>query len=327
MNTRNTLAICFDCLEDRMAMFIMLVGLPGSGKSTYAEKMRENGFHIHSSDSIREELTGDATSQDKNTDVFNELHKRIKDDLKNGISCVYDATNISMKRRKSFLEELEKYDCKKICILFVVPVEICKKRNEERERKVPDSVFDKMLKQFQCPYYYEGWDKINIKWFQGEVEPIEFDWGMKQDNSHHTLSLGEHMKSSMEYAMKNDNNNYALTIAALFHDIGKFYTKTFIDSKGNNSKEAHYYGHENYGSYMFLVGQNIEILGVDCSSSKTDWKVQKNILYIASLINWHMKPMTAWKQSKRCLDRDRKMIGEEMYRDIMLLHEADLAAH
>ena len=78
---------------------------------------------------------------------------------------------------------------------------------------------------------------------------------------------------------------------------------------------------------MFLVGQNIEILGVDCSSSKTDWKVQKNILYIASLINWHMKPMTAWKQSKRCLDRDRKMIGEEMYRDIMLLHEADLAAH
>ena len=104
-----------------MAMFIMLVGLPGSGKSTYAEKMRENGFHIHSSDSIREELTGDATSQDKNTDVFNELHKRIKDDLKNGISCVYDATNISMKRRKSFLEELEKYDCKKYayCLWFL----------------------------------------------------------------------------------------------------------------------------------------------------------------------------------------------------------------
>ena len=43
-----------------MTEFIMLVGLPASGKSTYAEKLKEKEYHIHSSDSIREELTGDA---------------------------------------------------------------------------------------------------------------------------------------------------------------------------------------------------------------------------------------------------------------------------
>lgn len=39
-----------------MCKFIMLVGLPGSGKSTYAKKLEEEGYRIHSSDAIRKEL-------------------------------------------------------------------------------------------------------------------------------------------------------------------------------------------------------------------------------------------------------------------------------
>lgn len=145
-----------------MVEFIMLVGLPASGKSTYAEVLKEQGYSVHSSDAIREELTGDVNSQDKNTDVFSVLHKRIKSDLENGISCVYDATNVSMKRRKVFLDEIRKFECTKKCILFVVPVEMCQVRNQNRERKVPDEVYDRMLKNFWVPYYYEGWDEIEI---------------------------------------------------------------------------------------------------------------------------------------------------------------------
>lgn len=130
-----------------MSDFVMLVGLPASGKSTYAEKLRKDGYHIHSSDKIREELTSPVNSQDKNVDVFQELHKRVKTDLRNGISCVYDATNMSMKRRKAFLDEIKNMIAKKTCLLFVVPLEVCKERNRNRERKVPDEVFDKMLKQ------------------------------------------------------------------------------------------------------------------------------------------------------------------------------------
>ena len=36
-----------------MTEFIMLVGLPGSGKSTCAEKLKKEGYMIHSSDAIR----------------------------------------------------------------------------------------------------------------------------------------------------------------------------------------------------------------------------------------------------------------------------------
>ena len=307
-----------------MTEFIMLVGLPASGKSTYAEKLKEKEYHIHSSDSIREELTGDANTQDKNKDVFATLHKRVKDDLSNGISCVYDATNMSMKRRKAFLNEIKQYNCRKICVLFVMPVEVCKKRNSIRERRVPDEVFDKMLKSFWVPMMYEGWDSIKINIINGYKYdyPIALTINFDQCNPHHSLSLFEHMHKAGGYIVRYYNHNLDyhgtnLAWVALNHDIGKIMTQSFVNSKGEKTKEAHYYGHENVGAYLFLLNELYNRHSV----------IVADMLYMASLINWHMRPNTAWKQSDKAKERDRKLIGDEMYQDIMRLHEADLASH
>lgn len=100
-------------------IFTMLVGLPASGKSTYAEKLsKETDAIICSSDKIREEICGDINSQDKNDEVFMTLHKRIKDHLRNGDSVIYDACNISSKRRTAFLRELKNIPCHKHCIII-----------------------------------------------------------------------------------------------------------------------------------------------------------------------------------------------------------------
>ena len=40
-----------------------------------------------------------------------------------------------------------------------------------------------------------------------------------------------------------------------------------------------------------------------------------------------MRPYLGWKQSEKAKERDKKLIGKMMYEDIMILHEADLAAH
>ena len=300
-----------------MTEFIMLVGFPASGKSTYAEELREKGYHVHSSDAIREELTGNVNSQDKNTDVFDTLHKRVKDDLSNGVSCVYDATNMSMKRRKAFLDEIKKYDVYKKCLLFIVPIDVCKKRNQLRDRQVPDFVFDKMLRQFDVPMKYEGWDEIKVianeecdykKLLQ---QTVNFD----QHNSHHKLSLFDHMFRSFRCLNLNASKNVSYIAVALYHhDIGKLITKSFINSKGEETDEAHYYGHEHAGAYLFLSGFVLHKINTN------------DLLYIASLINWHMRPFT-WDQSEKARQRDKKLIGEEMYNDIMMLHEADMAAH
>ena len=313
-----------------MTEFIMLVGLPGSGKSTYAEELKKEGYRIHSSDAIRKELTDDVNTQDKNTEVFSILHSRIKDDLKNGISCVYDATNMSMKRRIAFLKELKNINCTKECILFLLPIEECKKRNVKRERKVPDKVIDKMIKQFDVPMKYEGWDEISIEIDQtiSYEYPISDTNGFDQENSHHSLALFDHMKQSSKYI----ENNYVHTTnplqisaimrysqiarAAYHHDIGKVITKTFTNLKGEITKDAHYYGHDHAGAYLYLLKQSYKYLYLD----DDDW-------YIASLINWHMRPYLGWKQSEKAKERDKKLIGEMMYEDIMILHEADVAAH
>lgn len=305
----------------------MFVGLPASGKSTYAGKLKEQGYHIHSSDVIREELTGDVNAQDKNTDVFTVLHKRVKDDLVNGISCVYDATNMCMKRRKAFLDEIKKYNCRKKCVLFVIPVEVCKERNANRERKVPDEVFDKMIKQFDAPMRYEGWDEIEVVLdeeydYEGEyVKLLQNAEYFEQDNKHHRYSLMKHMTESAHYCIDHFRDipagRFASIVIALYnHDIGKLITKTFVNQKGETTDEAHYYGHDHAGAYLFL-----------CGFSKDLFENTDQILYIASLINWHMRPYLGWKESEKARERDIKLIGEEMYQDIMILNECDRAAH
>ena len=90
----------------------------------------------------------------------------------------------------------------------------------------------------------------------------------------------------------------------------------FINSKGERTDEAHYYGHNHAGAYLFLCGFSQGLI------ESTD-----RILYIASLINWHMHPYLAWKESEKARERDKRLIGEKMYQDILIMHECDRAAH
>ena len=83
-----------------MISFIMLQGLPGSGKSMVAEELqkylaeRNWNIKIHSSDALRLELFGDMNYQDENGKLFDELHRHIKEDLSNGISVIYETSNV-----------------------------------------------------------------------------------------------------------------------------------------------------------------------------------------------------------------------------------------
>ena len=52
-----------------MQFFCMMTGLPGSGKSWYAENELPNTV-IHSSDAIRDELLGDVSDQNHQELVF-----------------------------------------------------------------------------------------------------------------------------------------------------------------------------------------------------------------------------------------------------------------
>ena len=40
-----------------------------------------------------------------------------------------------------------------------------------------------------------------------------------------------------------------------------------------------------------------------------------------------MHPYIAWKDSEKAKNRYQKLLGEELFDEIMILHEADVAAH
>lgn len=307
---------------------MMMVGLPGSGKSTFAQNIiTDTGKPIiHSSDALREELTGDVNNQDNNVDLFNELHKRIKDDLRNGKDVVYDAINISKKRRTAFLNELKNIDCIKICVLVMTPFDKCIEFNANRERVVPEDVLHKMIRNWCPPSTNEGFDSIIVKYnvdkddtgiwsiktlFEGDCGIDNFN----QENSHHSLTLGQHCRKAADYILEHDENNLVLQAAALLHDVGKIMTKSNINGKGEIDGDFHYYQHHCVGAYEAMF------------YAKELYFSEEDVLYISNLIYYHMHPYLSWNQSKSVERRNRIQIGEKMFDDIMLLHEADVAAH
>lgn len=296
--------------------FTMLVGLPGSGKSVKAKEIvKQTGATIFSSDELREEMFGDVNHQVDNTKLFEELHKRIKDCLRDGKDAIYDATNINYKRRMAFLAELKNIPCEKVCIVVATPYEECLKRNSNRERKVPEHVIERMYRQFNIPYWYEGWNLIQIEYgtdFYGYYgTALDFCERYKeydQKNSHHELTLGDHCYS-VGYQLQLAKNA-ELMIAGLLHDCGKPFCATNMNKKGETTEEIHYYDHQYCGAYNSLFYR--------CRSNE-------DTLYVAILIHWHMQPY--FNKEEKTKNKYRKLWGESLYEDIMELHRADEAAH
>ena len=315
-----------------MNKFICMVGLPASGKSTYAQILSDQyNAIICSSDRIREELFNDVNDQSHNADVFKELYKRIKDGLQNGQNVIMDSTNISYKRRMAFIQELKNIPCEKICVLMATPYKECLKNNANRDRVVPEEVIERMYKNFNIPFFYEGWNQIIVEYGKSEYHGyygyptslMELTMNFDQNNKHHTLSLGEHLRSTAHNLPCYHNEGfdiyeYALIIAAILHDGGKIFTKDFHNGKGEPTEDAHYFNHNNVGAYDSLFYTD-KMIG---SNDSWVW------LYISILIMWHMQPYFWEKDNNEKLhNKYRKLWGEELYADIMKLHTADKNAH
>lgn len=299
-----------------MNKLIMMVGLPASGKSRQAKLIKEalNGETvIHASDELRKELFGDTNDNTQNDKLFQELHKRIKEDLKSGKNVVYDATNINYKRRMAFLQEIKNIPCEKIAVVMATTYEDCLTQNQTRERQVPEHVIKRMYKNFYIPQYYEGWDDIKINWCKNynlnHFDRLEYLSGINQNNSHHTLTIGEHCDRCAENILY-ETDNVNLYYAGLLHDFGKAFTKEYKNSKGEPTDEAHYYQHHLVSAYesMFYLQNKYDI----------------EILSIAKLITWHMQPF--FMKEQKNIDKFIKMVGQDFYDNLMILHEADKLA-
>ncbi len=122
----------------------MLIGLPGSGKSTFASKLKEQILDsvIISSDTIRERVFGDPSAQGDWNRIENEIIYQVKLALTYNQPIIYDATNVRDDWRSSFLIKLDSTNTEWMAWWIKTPVDTCKQWNKKRSRQVPDQVID-----------------------------------------------------------------------------------------------------------------------------------------------------------------------------------------
>lgn len=125
---------------------VILVGIPGCGKSTWADNLLVSHYVV-SSDAIRAEF-GDVTDQTRNQSVFDEFHKRIADHLFNGRDVVADSTALDMRARVQLCDIARKYKAPVDLVYFTNCAEAAN-RNRRRERVVPEDVMQRMLDKYE----------------------------------------------------------------------------------------------------------------------------------------------------------------------------------
>lgn len=309
-----------------MPELILMIGLPGAGKSTYLKKYEYDRIfyhntHILSSDKIREELYNDANDQTHNEEVFNTIKERAVDYLLNGQRVIIDATNLTRKSRKSITDYVGQnisgfYDYGYIkFVVIATPYYKCLENNRKRDRQVPDNVIERMYKYFEFPTYMESVHQIEIvypfgvdKGMYGIEPPYDRLMDFEQDTPYHKMTLGEHLEKTYSI-MKLVTDNKVLLKAAQLHDIGKPFCKEFIE----DGSRARFLNHANVGSYEAMFYAKIAKFNLN------------ETITLCNLIQFHMRMYDL--DSEKAIKKLKSITGERLYYMLKVLNITDKEAH
>src|SRR5437867_7673181 len=128
---------------------VVLVGLPGSGKSTWLERRGATGL---SSDWVRLLLADNMTDQSIHPRVFQSMRYLLRHRLAIGRPETYvDATHLTPEERRPYIQIAQWYRCEAEAVFFDVPLEICRERNRARNRVVPEEAMAVMAAKLKPP--------------------------------------------------------------------------------------------------------------------------------------------------------------------------------
>lgn len=236
----------------------ILIGAPGSGKSTWAGNQSENSL-VFSSDEYRDILEPhypDLDSKELNKVVFDTLHKDLFGDIEiygDSYEYIYDATNLNRRRRRFLYKEMKRKfkDIEIVAHVFFKSLQQLYDINKVRpERTLPEDVIEKYYFNIQIPRLEVDCDSIEghgeqfgkSEAFGLEIKSIT-DGTLQHDcPPHHMESVREHARMCID-----NSNTYMLKFISFFHDLGKAVTK-----KIGEDGRARYIGHANVSAYYCL---------------------------------------------------------------------------
>ncbi|MCO7224075.1 AAA family ATPase [Pleionea sp. CnH1-48] len=136
--------------HQRYAEVIILCGISGSGKSSYAKKHFAE-YEIICLDDIRRDVFGSRSVQKNHGKILHIAKERLKAALRNKRSVVWDATCLREDFREPLVSMAMNYGALVTLIVFQQPPETFKLRNQQRNNAVPDKVIVKQMDTFQWP--------------------------------------------------------------------------------------------------------------------------------------------------------------------------------
>jgi predicted kinase len=153
-----------------IACLVVLVGPPGSGKSTWARRNGRGVIHVSQDDLI------DAISPDGFEHVYRPIYAAAEDALAraalaSGHTVIVDRTNRTREHRRRWLEIAREAGCPVVAVVMTASGNLCRARNREREpeRRLSDERMERMLAALEPVQPAEGFSAI----FEGTVALAE----------------------------------------------------------------------------------------------------------------------------------------------------------
>ena len=148
---------------DKNKALIILVGCPGAGKSTWGKKFAaENNLTYVSTDAIRAELGKGEGDQTVSAQAFATARARVSAALGAGKSAMIDATSVTKKARRDWINLGRGHAAYIISVAFEVSRDELLRRDAQRDRHVGPEIVDRFLNKYERPTDIEV-DKVIIK--------------------------------------------------------------------------------------------------------------------------------------------------------------------
>ncbi|MGW0435198.1 polynucleotide kinase-phosphatase [Micromonospora sp. NPDC003197] len=155
---------------------VALVGISGSGKSTFAGR-HFGPTQVLSSDAFRAMVADDENDQSASAEAFDALHYIAGKRLRAGRLTVVDATNLQPHARAGLVKVAREHDVLPVAIVLDVPEPLCWERTQARpDRTFGRQVLGRMRRDLQrsvARLGREGFRKVHVLRGVEEIDAVE----------------------------------------------------------------------------------------------------------------------------------------------------------